>query len=178
MTLKQKVKSTQEQLQAAQEQFKAAQEELQAAQEQSQAALDALREFQKVKMVAELDEKEREIARLRAELMEVAPPSPVKQPLSEADAEAVGKIKEQAAKEDKEAYCTFECLDKHQLMDLPEGALMPMYQDLKRDHPTMLVSFTISFAEACAGVHVEKVLTWPLNSNGRTGEKAKEISKS
>ena len=119
-----------------------------------------------------------EIERLRAELKKDEPPSPVKQPLSEADAEAVGKIKEQAAKEDKEAYCTFECLDKHQLMDLPEGALMPMYQDLKRDHPTMLVSFTISFAEACAGMHVEKVLTWPLNSNGRTGEKAKEISKS
>ena len=97
-----------------------------------------------------------EIERLRAELTkkEAAPPSPVKQPLSEADAEAVGKIKEQAAKEDKEAYCTFEVLDKHQLMDLPEGALMPKYQDIKRDHPTMLVQFTISFAEACAGVHV------------------------
>ena len=71
----------------------------------------------------------------------------------------MGKIKEQAAKEDKEAYCTFEVLDKHQLMDLPEGALMPKYQDIKRDHPTMLVPFKISFAEACAGVHVKKMLT-------------------
>ena len=118
-------------------------------------------ELEEKKKAAEEKEKTmaEEIARLRAELKEAAPPSPVKQPLSETDAEAVGKIKEQAAKEDKEAYCTFEVLDKHQLLDLPEGALLPKYQDLKRDHPTMLVPFTISFAEACAGVHVKKILT-------------------
>ena len=48
----------------------------------------------------------------RAELTkkEAAAPSPVKQPLSSADAEAVGKIEQQAAKEDEEAYCTFEVL--------------------------------------------------------------------
>ena len=97
--------------------------------------------------------------RLRAELKVAVPPSPEKQTLSEADAEAVRKIEQQARKEDEEAYCTFEVLDKHQLMDLPEGALLPKYQDIKRDHPTMLVPFKISFAEACAGVHVKKVLT-------------------
>ena len=105
-------------------------------------------------MAEEIARHEEEIARLRAELKEAAPSSPMKQPLSEADAEAVGKIEEQAAKEDKEAYCTFECLDKHQLMDLPASDGMPKYQDIKRDHPTMLVSFTISFSEACAGVRM------------------------
>ena len=120
---------------------------------------------EKKKLADELADEKKKLAeeneRLRAELKkeQPAPPSPVKQPLSEADAEAVSKIKAQAAKEDKEAYCTFEVLDKHQLMDLPEGALMPKYQDLKRDHPKMLVPFTISFAEACAGIHVKKVLT-------------------
>ena len=120
---------------------------------------------EKKKLAEQLAAKEKsmaeEIERLRAELTkkEAAPPSPEKQTLSEADAEAVRKIEQQARKEDEEAYCTFEVLDKHQLMDLPEGALMPKYQDLKRDHPKMLVPFTISFAEACAGIHVKKVLT-------------------
>ena len=103
-----------------------------------------------------------EIEKLRAELKkgkDEAPPSPVKQPLSEAETAAVNKIEQQARKEDEEAYCTFEVLDKHQLMDLPEGALLPKYQDIKRDHPTMLVPFKISFAEACAGVHVDDTLT-------------------
>ena len=138
----------------------------------SEAARNELEEKKKLveKQLAEemekqlADEKKKhaeEMEQLRAELTkkEAAPPNPEKQPLSEADAEAVRKIEQQARKEDEEAYCTFEVLDKHQLMDLPEGALMPKYQDIKRDHPKMLVPFTISFAEACAGVHVKKVLT-------------------
>jgi len=104
-----------------------------------------------------------EIEKLRAELKkdkDEAPSSPVKQqPLSEAETEAVNKIEQQARKEDEGAFCTFEVLDKHQLMDLPAGALMPKYQDIKKAHPTMLVPFTISFAEACAGVHVKRMLT-------------------
>ena len=39
-------------------------------------------------------------------------------------------------------HCTFEALDKHQVMDLPEG--MPKYQDLKRDKPSIFVQVTIS----------------------------------
>ena len=44
-------------------------------------------------------------------------------------------------------------------MDFPERALLPKYQDIKRNHPTMLMPFKISFLEACAGAHVKKVLT-------------------
>ena len=130
-------------------------------------------EEKETKMTAELEEKKKlaeehaakektmaeELERLRAELKVAVPPSPEKQTLSEADAEAVRKIEQQARKEDEEAYCTFEVLDKHQLMDFPEGALLPKYQDIKRDRPTMLVPFKISFAEACAGVHVNEILT-------------------
>ena len=57
--------------------------------------------------------------------------TPVK--LTEAEEKAVKKIKDQAKREDAEAICCFEFLDKHQLMDLPDGALLPKYQDLKRD---------------------------------------------
>ena len=89
----------------------------------------------------------------------MAPPSPGKEPLSEADAEAVRKIKEQARKEDEEAYCTFEALDKHQVMDLTASEGMPKYQDLKRDKPSIFVQITISFAEACSGKHVKEILT-------------------
>ena len=109
----------------------------------SEAARNELEE--KKKLAEQLAAKEKsmaeEIERLRAELKEAAPPSPEKQTLSEADAEAVRKIEQQARKEDEEAYCTFEVLDKHQLLDFPEGALLPKYQDIKRDHPTMLVPF-------------------------------------
>ena len=120
---------------------------------------------EKKKLADELADEKKKLAeeneRLRAELKKEQPPpaSPVKQPLSEADAKAVRKIEAQARKEDEEAYCTFEVLDKHQLLDFPEGALLPKYQDIKRDHPTMLVPFKISFAEACAGVHVNEILT-------------------
>ena len=61
------------------------------------------------------------------------PPSPVKQSLSEADQKAVNKIQAQAKREDEEAYCTFEVLDRYQLMDLPASQGMPKYQDLKRE---------------------------------------------
>ena len=121
---------------------------------------------EKKKLAEEMEMHARELAeevvRLRAELTvkeEMAPPSPVEKPLSEAAAEVVSKIKEQAAKEDEEAYCTFEVLDKHQLMDLPEGALMPKYQDLRRDRSQMLVPFKITFSTACAGEHVKDTLT-------------------
>ena len=110
---------------------------------------------------------EEELERLRAQTKE-AQPSPVKlqwpwatspAKLSAADAAAVRAIEEQAKREDAGALCCFECLDKRQLMDLPEDALLPKYQDLKRDRPSMFVPFTISFSEACAGVHVKSTLT-------------------
>ena len=36
---------------------------------------------------------------------------------------------------------------------------MPRYQDLKHDHPDMLIPFTISLEEALNGTHVEDTLT-------------------
>ena len=94
-------------------------------------------ELEEKKKLAEKEHAEKEksmaeeIERLRAELKEAAPPSPVKQPLSEADAEAVAKIEEQAAKEDEEAYCTFEVLDKHQLWIYPRALCCPSIRTLR-----------------------------------------------
>ena len=105
-------------------------------------------ELQKKKLAEELAEEKKKL--LEGELAEE------KKKL--ADAAAVRAIEAQAKREDAEALCCFECLDKRQLMDLPDGALLPKYQDLKRDRPSMLVPFTISFADACAGVHVKSTL--------------------
>ena len=104
------------------------------------------------------DEKEKamaeEIEKLRAELKkdkDEAPPGPSssRRPMRRRWAKSSA-----GGKEDKEAFCTFG-LDKHQLMDLPEGALMPKYQDIKKAHPTMLVPFTISLRRRAPGARQE-----------------------
>ena len=119
--------------------------------------LQAIHEKQLAERDAQIVELKKENEELRAAQTKEAPPSPAK--LSDADAAAVRTIEAQAKREDADALCCFECLDKRQLMGLPDGALLPKYQDLKRDRPSMLVPFTISFADACAGVHVKSTLT-------------------
>ena len=113
------------------------------------------------KLTDELAQKNAELSRAAAEVRflrsSAAQDAPEKAPLSASEAQAVRKIKELCKYEDSQAQCSFVCLDAKQLMDYP-GHLLPKYQDLLETHPTMLVPFTISFAEACAGVHVKSTL--------------------
>ena len=141
-----------------------------AVQEELEEKLQAKLEEKEKELRAMLDEKDKKLdeqakelegfraAAAQAPLPTSPPASPAKAALSDADAAAVAKIEEQAKREDEAARCQFYCLDAKQLMDSPFEA-MPKYQDLERDHPTMLVPFEISFVEACEGKHVGKVLT-------------------
>ena len=103
-----------------------------------------------------LEEQQRELEQLR--VLAGAPVSPIKAAMSATEAAAVAKINEQAQCEEQDARCVFYALDAKQLRDYT-GEAMPKHQDLQRDHPSMLVKFEISFADACAGMHVKKVLT-------------------
>ena len=70
----------------------------------------------------------------------------------------VAAIVQQAQREEAENSCTYSFLDRDLLMAY-SGKAMPVYQEIMRTHPQMLVPFKISFTEACNGLHVEQTLT-------------------
>ena len=102
-------------------------------------------------------EKENELKEMLLNPPSVRPGQPL-QEKGELGTVELERVQTQAAKEERENKCAFEILDAAQLLDFP-GKLMPRYQDLKHDHPDMLIPFTISLEEALNGTHVEDTLT-------------------
>jgi len=108
---------------------------------------------------ADLQQKDAEISALMVAVAATVENDPeAKRALSAKEQAAIEQIEAQGNLEENENRCNFECLDAKQLLDF-SGTGLPLYQDLKREHPRMLVPFTISFAEACTGVHAKETLT-------------------